>query len=132
MKYLLSIPATVLVPIRNYLLRQQQKLLKRRDELGKEDPFRDVARIDDNADVGTEASEQWGHHRVEALRGEVDKMLITVRKALTKIKIGKYGVCENCGELIDTDRLAINPMATLCISCEKQRQKRMKSPAGPR
>lgn len=122
MNRLIQIPGKVLTPIRHYLLHEQQKLLKRKDELKKEDPFEDAARVDDNADIGQEASEQWGHQRVEALKFEIDKMLIRVRKTLTKIKIGRYGLCENCGKLIDTDRLAINPTAELCISCENGRQ----------
>lgn len=122
MNTLIRIPQTLLGPIREYLLKQQQKLLKRREALKREDPFEDVSRLDDNADVGTEASEQWGHQRVEALKTEIDKALINVRKSLTKIKIGKYGMCERCGKLIDTDRLAINPTAALCMSCEQKKQ----------
>lgn len=122
MNRLIQIPGKVLAPIRDYLLHEQQKLLKRKDELKKEDPFEDTGRVDDNADIGQEASEQWGHQRVEALKLEIDKMLIRVRKTLTKIKIGRYGLCEKCGKLIDTDRLAINPTAELCISCENGRQ----------
>lgn len=118
MNSIIKFPATVLAPIRNYLLGEQQKLLKRKDSLKKEDPFEDVSRVDDNADVGKEASEQWGHQRVEVLKTEIDKTLINIRKALTKIKIGRYGLCENCGAMIDTDRLAINPTAALCINCE--------------
>lgn len=120
MKYITRIPAKILQPVRDYLLRQQQKLVARRRTLQAEDPFTDVARVDDNADIGMEANEQFGHQRVEALRNEIDRTLITVRKSLTKIKIGKYGLCENCGQLIDTDRLAINPTAALCIRCEQQ------------
>lgn len=122
MNTLIRIPQTLLGPIREYLLKEQQKLLKRREALKREDPFEDVSRLDDNADVGTEASEQWGHQRVEALKTEIDKALINVRKSLTKIKIGKYGMCERCGKLIDTDRLAINPTAALCMSCEQKKQ----------
>jgi len=122
MNRLIQIPGQVLAPIRHYLLHEQQKLLKRRDELKKEDPFEDAGRVDDNADVGQEASEQWGHQRVEALKLEIDKMLIRVRKTLTKIKIGRYGLCENCGRLIDTDRLSIIPTAELCITCENGRK----------
>jgi RNA polymerase-binding transcription factor DksA len=129
MNRLTQIPGQVLAPIRHYLLHEQQKLLKRRDELKKEDPFEDAGRVDDNAEVGQEASEQWGHQRVEALKLEVDKMLIRVRKTLTKIKIGRFGLCENCGRLIDTDRLAINPTAEQCITCENGRNGRKdKSP----
>jgi len=118
MNFIIKFPAKVLEPVRRYLLGEQQKLLKRKDSLKKEDPFEDVSRVDDNADIGKEASEQWGHQRVEVLKTEVDKTLINIRKALTKIKIGRYGLCENCAVMIDTDRLAINPTAALCIKCE--------------
>lgn len=120
MKNIIRIPAKILQPVRDYLLRQQQKLVARRHSLGAEDPFADETRVDDNADIGMEAREQFGHQRVEALRNEIDRTLITVRKSLTKIKIGQYGLCENCGQLIDTDRLAINPTAAFCIRCEQQ------------
>lgn len=122
MTSIVQFPSKLLSPIRDYLLREQQRLLKRKEQLKREDPFEDVSRVDDNADVGTEASEQWGHQRVEALKMELDKMLITIRKALTKIKIGKYGLCERCGAMIDTDRLAANPTADLCMACERKVQ----------
>lgn len=120
MKQIVKFPTKVLKPVHDYLLREQQKLLKRKDDLRKEDPFEDEGRVDDNADVGQEASEQWGHQRVEALRSEVDKALIRIRKTLTRIKIGKYGLCEKCGRLINTDRLAIDPTAERCIKCQKK------------
>lgn len=129
MKPTIKFPMNVLAPIREYLLKEQQKLLKRKDSLRSEDPFEDVTRVDDNADIGNEAREQWGHQRVEALKLEIDKMLINVRKSLTKIKIGKYGLCERCGKMIDTDRLAINPTADYCITCEKKRQEVSTNPS---
>ncbi len=89
----------------------------------KEDPFADSTRLNDNAAIDTEAAEEFGHERVSALKTEIDKALIAVRKTLTRIKIGKYGSCEKCGNVIDTDRLAINPTATLCIECEKKKSK---------
>lgn len=58
------------------------------------------------------------------MKEEIDKTLINIRKALTKIKIGNYGQCENCGRLIDTDRLAIDPSASLCVSCQKNSKKK--------
>lgn len=119
MKRIFKYPAELMAPIRNYLLHEQQKLMKRRDQIKKEDPFADTGRIDDNADIGQEANEQWGHQRAEALKTEVDRALINIRKSLTRIKIGKYGLCGNCGRMIDTDRLAINPTADLCIDCQK-------------
>ena len=120
MKSIIQFPAKLLAPLREYLQHQQMKLMKSKSELKREDPFNDSSRVDDNADIGKEAAEQFGHQRSEALRLEVDKMLINIRKTLTKIKIGKYGLCEKCAKLIDTDRLAINPTAELCMDCQKK------------
>ena len=129
MKSIIKFPAKLLAPLREYLQHEQMKLMKSKSELKREDPFSDSLRVDDNADIGKEAAEQFGHHRSEALRSEVDKILINIRKTLTKIKIGKYGSCERCGRLIDTDRLAINPTAELCMDCQRKIMATVRRPA---
>ena len=116
-----SFPAQVLQPIRDYLLSRQEKLEKRKVALSKEDPFADSSRVDDNAASDADAAEISGHERIAALRREVEKGLIEIRKALTRIKVGKYGLCSNCGEMIDTDRLAIDPTVELCVKCQNQK-----------
>jgi len=123
MKMAISFPKNVLQPVRDYLKSMQKTLERRRKKLDKEDPFKDPARVNDNAAVDADAAEISGHDRVDALRTEVDKRLIMIRKALTKINVGKYGLCESCGKMIDTDRLAVNPTAELCIDCESKRKK---------
>ena len=40
------------------------------------------------------------------------------------IKNKGYGICEDCGKMIDTDRLMIYPEATLCVSCEAKKEKK--------
>jgi RNA polymerase-binding transcription factor DksA len=129
MKSIIQIPAKLLAPLRDYLQHEQMKLMKSKSVLKREDPFTDSQRVDDNADIGKEAVEQFGHQRSEALRSEVDKILINIRKTLTKIKIGKYGLCEKCGKLIDTDRLAINPTAEFCMDCQKKAAVVVRRPA---
>lgn len=42
-----------------------------------------------------------------------------INAALDKIKDGKYGKCEKCGENIDEKRLKIHPSARLCLKCQK-------------
>lgn len=37
-----------------------------------------------------------------------------IKEALTKIEEGRYGLCETCGEGIETDRLEANPAARTC------------------
>jgi RNA polymerase-binding transcription factor DksA len=116
----ISFPANVVEPVRQYLLSKEKKLEKRKQELAKEDPFTDPGRLNDNAASDTDAAEQFGHARVAAMKEEIDKTLINIRKALTRIKIGKYGLCESCGKMIDTDRLAIDPAAQFCVECKKK------------
>ncbi|MBX4205878.1 TraR/DksA C4-type zinc finger protein [Candidatus Microgenomates bacterium] len=58
-----------------------------------------------------------------ALKEQLDRRIIQTRKALSRIRIGKYGICENCGKMIDTDRLMVYPDATKCIDCENGKNK---------
>lgn len=51
---------------------------------------------------------------------EMEVDLIRVNKALQKIKEGRYGVCEDCGEEIEEQRLMVYPEAELCIECVRK------------
>lgn len=117
----IQFPATVLAPVNHFLQDQLKRLDRQKKNLKAEDPFSNSARTQDNAALDTEAEEQFGHATTSAIRNEIDKKRIQIRKALTRIKIGKYGICENCGKMIDTDRLMVFPEATRCVTCEKKR-----------
>jgi len=65
--------------------------------------------------------EQIGHFDAEIKVGFVAKQIVQLRKALTRLRLGKFGYCEECGEMIDTDRLAVKPETTRCIKCENKR-----------
>lgn len=116
-------PANILTPVANMLRGRLATLEKRKKEISKEDPFKDLERVNDNAAPDIEADEQFGHARTSALKSEIGRATIQIRKALTRIKIGKYGVCEVCGQMIDTDRLMIYPEATLCAKDSKKKEK---------
>ena len=77
----------------------------------------------DNASPDADAEEQFGHARVSAIKEELNLKSKHIKKALERIKSGKYGICEDCGNMIDTDRLAAIPEASLCASCAKKREK---------
>jgi RNA polymerase-binding transcription factor DksA len=111
-------PISLLEPLRNFLTKEEKKLAARKATLDKEDPFTNTDRLNDNAAVDTDAAEEFGHERVVAMKMEIDKGIIRIRKTLTRIKLGKYGICDKCRKMIDTDRLAINPTASLCIKCQ--------------
>jgi DnaK suppressor protein len=120
---ILAIPANLLAPIGRFLQGRLRSLEKRKKEVEKEDPFENTARLVDNASPDADAAEQFGHARTSAIKEQLDKRIIQTRKALTRLKIGKYGICEDCGQMIDTDRLMIYPEATLCAKDAAKREK---------
>jgi len=116
-------PANLLTPVTNLLSDRLKTLQKNKKEIGKEDPFKNPERVNDNAATDIEADEQFGHARTAAIGSEISRTIIQIRKALTRIKLGKYGVCEVCGNMIDTDRLMIYPEATLCTKDSAKKDK---------
>ncbi|MBI4099462.1 TraR/DksA C4-type zinc finger protein [Candidatus Microgenomates bacterium] len=120
---IVGFPKDVLAQIKTYLERKDKDTEKKLKDLASEDPFEDNSRLLDRASDDTEAQSKAGHERVAALQRQMSLALVQTRKALTKIKIGKYGNFENCGKKIDTDRLAAMPTATLCVNCERKREK---------
>ncbi len=122
----ITFPADLLAPIGKFLVEEEKKILKKIKNLKTEDPFTDPDRASNNASPDTDAEEQFGHMKNRAIQKQLQKRLIQVRKALTRVKIGNYGSCEKCGQLIDTDRLMIYPEATTCLDCLKKEEKRKK------
>jgi len=119
----LRFPKNLLVPVGDFLATKLALLRINRKKIATEDPFNDKTRDLDNAATDTEAEEQFGHARVAAIKEELNVKARQIKKALEKVKIGKYGICEDCGKMIDTDRLAVFPEATKCIKCVKKREK---------
>ena len=120
-------PGNLLRPLVDYLKREEVRLIKTKKSLKKEDPYASMSREDDNS-VDADVAEQVDHERVSAVRTELTKSLINIRKTLTRIKIGRYGTCERCHRMIDTDRLAIEPTAEHCLSCRKEIESQARKP----
>lgn len=116
-------PRNILQPVLDYLKKLEGDLLHRKSSLAKEDPFADSSRLNDNASDDTEAAEQNGHAQSAALSAETTVALKRVRSAMRRVDDGTYGKCINCGQMIDTDRLGIDPTADLCMDCAKKQAK---------
>jgi len=54
--------------------------------------------------------------RQERARGKLKEL----EAALQRMEEGTYGICEGCGQAIEPERLAVLPIATLCIACAHQ------------
>lgn len=119
---MIAYPKKILTQLRSYLKKEERDLLRRKKDLEKEDPFKDESRLNDNSSGDTEAAEQFGHQRSEALSKETGEALSRVRAAMKRVDKGKYGVCVKCGKMINTDRLGIDPTVELCIKCAKKKK----------
>jgi DnaK suppressor protein len=117
-------PQDVLEPVKDFLTSELNKLKKRRDVVEEEDPFANEDRVNDNAALDIEVDEQFGHARARAVSDQINKRIIQIKKALARIKIGRYGICEECDQFINTKRLMVHPETTLCVKCrEKHKDK---------
>jgi len=116
-----NFPSDILKTIKEHFEEEKRTLTERVHELAKQDPFANPERTNDNAASDTEASEESDHDRVAAMVDELKTKLQNVEDALVRIEQGTYGACIECGNMIDTDRLSILPMATLCVSCEQKK-----------
>ncbi len=119
----IQIPAKLLAPVGKFLQGRLKKLERRKKDIEEEDPFKNTSRILDNASPDTDAAEQFGHARTAAIREQLERTVVQTKKALSRVKIGKYGHCEDCNGMINTDRLMVYPEATLCAKCQVKREK---------
>ena len=55
--------------------------------------------------------------QVGALVQQARQHLAEIDAALERLRLGAYGVCERCGQLIPEERLEVRPVARACVSC---------------
>lgn len=115
-----TFPQTVLKPVKTFLTEELKILKKQIEQVEKDDPFSNEDRVDDNAKPDMEADEQFGHARSKAISGQMNKRMIQIKKALSRVKLGEYGLCEECGEFINTKRLMVYPETTKCVKCQEK------------
>ncbi|WAP51093.1 TraR/DksA C4-type zinc finger protein [Arthrobacter sp. ATA002] len=59
-----------------------------------------------------------------ALLAAAESALIELLDARVRLDKGSYGVCENCGNPIPSERLEIRPEARFCVSCAAAARRR--------
>ena len=109
--------------LKNALLKKREEIVREaKEEIAKYvsgDARQLVDTAVDEGDWATvDISEDVNLMRLDAHR----KLLINIDEALRKIREGTYGTCEDCGEEISEKRLGVMPTATLCISCQENKE----------
>lgn len=77
--------------------------------------LRDPNNDDEHDPDGSPVSTEWS--RLEGLRLENAAEQTAIRAALERLERGAFGVCERCGRPIAPKRLAVRPMAAMCVAC---------------
>jgi len=121
-----SFPYRLVKPVADFLKEQAKRLEVRKKRISQDDPFVKIDRGTDKASPDKEVIDRVRHESLTALKAQIDRRLVQIRKALSRIKVGKYGICEKCSAMIDTDRLMVFPEATMCVTCEKKAEKKKK------
>jgi DnaK suppressor protein len=58
------------------------------------------------------------------IRDRERRLIRKIREALKRIDDGEFGICESCEEEISESRLRARPVATLCIDCKEEQERR--------
>jgi RNA polymerase-binding protein DksA len=77
-----------------------------------------------NADSKEMAKELEDSEVVDALGNEARGEIVKITAALTRMDEGNFGLCTECGESIDTNRVLAYPYAEECIDCAKDGERR--------
>jgi len=101
----------------------KEKLLEDLREVEEE-----LARIDKRLEVrgdygfgkGDPSVYQWEFNL--ALRDRYRNHLSQIQVALTRFSEGTYGLCEECSQPIESERLEALPFTSLCIACARKSQ----------
>jgi len=78
-----------------------------------------------------EATETLELEKRLVLENRLRQEMAAIDHALQKFEKGTYGLCDNCGQTIDPDRLEALPQATLCMKCKALLAKNGKSVLPP-
>ena len=68
-------------------------------------------------DFAEQVTQRENDDVLNALDDEAKMVVQQIDHALLRIKDGRYGVCEKCGEMISEKRLEAIPYTSLCIKC---------------
>ena len=86
-----------------------------------EDAGEETAYDNHLADTATETYDRELDYTLEE---NSEHVLAEIEAALKRVEEGTYGICANCGKPVAVDRLDALPWATLCIDCQRDRERR--------
>jgi DnaK suppressor protein len=111
---------------REALLRLHKRLVSRRESLrrmlaGELDDLAGKIRGNQMGGDAADVAFDTGVDEIASTLAEHEaRELSQVELALSKLKQGSYGLCEQCETRIPVERLTALPYSTMCISCQRE------------
>jgi DnaK suppressor protein len=105
------------------LLRQKEMLLNEAEVALNELPGQTIF-----PDLGDQATAETDRNFMLRLRGREQRLLKKIDQALERVESGIFGICEDCGNEINIQRLEARPVTTMCIDCKtlQEEEERMR------
>lgn len=103
----------------------KELLLQQRAEiLNKADAFKAESAIESSSqgDEGDLAVSELSLSLTLRLQERQTQLLQKIDRALGKIEEGSFGLCEQCEEPLNINRLKARPVANLCIACKEEQE----------
>ncbi len=103
------------------LQEEKARLTNELSELGKLDPETGEWEAtpeeydESESDQGNQADRFEDFEEKSSIINPLEERLLEVTSALNKIENGKFGICEQCGNEIEKERLEANPAASTCL-----------------
>jgi DnaK suppressor protein len=105
----------LLLAERESYVHQAETLREEAEQLAAEMEPGDIQFDEESGEGGTMNVER---ERDLALSAQARAAVDEIDRALAKLDVGTYGICERCGEPIKRARLKALPYASLCIACK--------------
>ncbi len=102
--------------VRKRLQSEKNRLIQRLSQDSETEAIQELSPYDNHpADL---ASETLARELDLGLRLALEEQIGVVDRAFQKWEAGSYGVCDQCGQAIDPERLAAMPEAIYCLACQ--------------
>lgn len=119
---------TELQKIRDQLLERRERINQHFEHARENGSVMDIAGNQAEIIDLAQAMEQLDRNRSLAEQERREREMI--ERALAKMAVGSYGICEECEEDIPERRLSAVPMARLCARCQELEERLMSRNSG--
>ncbi len=121
----LSVRDEKMYQIKLKLLQQKEMLLNEAEAALNELPGQTIF-----PDLGDQATAETDRNFMLRLKGREQRLLKKIDQALERVESGVFGICEDCGNEINIQRLEARPVTTMCIDCKtlQEEEEKLREP----